>query len=208
MCVLPQDRLFGWQHNIHGCQQGCLLSSRVKSGKADIAALQWFGKWQPSGPAFRLKTSLGLEMALCVGHLVILFFYITKYLGTVSEGKLKPPKATSPWLERKVIKDRITKAVSWGGVSETSKMVEKQVDFIWQQCPWGDTGFWGWPGTRKLTDLREVFKGWFKGGLRHCHQRCHFGSFFGPNSNYLCRTTVKTFSFGLETKLASHGRLL
>lgn len=51
-------------------------------------------------------------MALCVGHLVILFFYITKYLGTVSEGKLKPQKATSPWLERKVIKDQITKAVS------------------------------------------------------------------------------------------------
>lgn len=46
------------------------------------------------------------------GHLV---FCITKYLVTVSEGKVKPLNSNSPWLERKVIKDQITKAVSCGG---------------------------------------------------------------------------------------------
>lgn len=73
-----------------------------------------------------IRTRAG-PMCESFGHLV---FFITKYLVTVSEGKVKPPNSTSPWLERKVIKDQITKAVSCGGVSEKSKMVEKQVDFI------------------------------------------------------------------------------
>lgn len=98
-----------------------------------MAALQWLDKRQPSGPTEDIIRTRDGPMCGSFGHLV---FYITKYLVTVSEGKVKPPNSTSPWLERKVIKDQITKAVSWGGgrgagvVSERSKVVEKQVDFI------------------------------------------------------------------------------